>query len=250
MKKNNELIHRIKLVMEALKMDKTTFDKHLGTKNNLGKYLSGARSAEPLSDKLTKIGVSADWFLTGKGVMFLKDVKGRDEKSKHYEEIGKAIHETLKKLLKQEKEEEHLGLVAGEPKTCGVAIENIPLYAHTIAAGPPTDSSCPVEEHLDLPKHMITHPAHTYAVRVSGDSMKGSGIKERDILIVDTAIEPQHKNIVIASVNGEQTVKQLWIEGKKIKLMPKNSHHEPINVQKGMDFRTQGVVTWVIRQTA
>lgn len=97
---------------------------------------------------------------------------------------------------------------------------------------------------------MTPHPADTYAVKVTGDSMTGSGIEEDDILIVDCSLEPQHKNIVVASVNGEQTVKQLWIEGKKIKLIPGNGNYEPIEVQKGMDFRTQGVVTWVIRQTA
>ena len=97
---------------------------------------------------------------------------------------------------------------------------------------------------------MLPHSTDTCAVKVKGDSMKGDKIEEGDILIVDCSLEPQHKNIVVASVNGEQTVKQLWIEGKKIKLIPGNGNYAPIEVQKGMDFRTQGVVTWVIRKTA
>lgn len=69
-----------------------------------------------------------------------------------------------------------------------------------------------VEEHLDLPKHMIAHPTHTYVVKACGGSMIRAGIEEGDIRVVDTAIEPTNKGIVIASINGEQTVKKLYIE--------------------------------------
>lgn len=31
--------------------------------------------------------------------------------------------------------------------------------------------------------------------------------------------------------------------------MLKNHSYEPIEVRKGMDFKTQGVVVWVIRKT-
>jgi len=75
------------------------------------------------------------------------------------------------------------------------------------------------------------------------------GIEEGDILIVDRAVEPRNKNIFIASINGEQTVKRLPIDVKNIKLMPENSRHKPIEVKKDMDFRTQGVVIWVTRRT-
>jgi len=68
-------------------------------------------------------------------------------------------------------------------------------------------------------------------------------------LLFDRTVGPQNKNIVIASINGEQTVKRLPIDGKNIKLMPENSRHKPIEVKKDMDFRTQGVVIWMIRRT-
>ena len=247
---DSEISKNLQAVISTYDGDEKTISKELSiTPTQLREYVTGKRRAINLSPKLLDLGISSDWYLTGKGEMYLKDIQSRDEKSKHYEEIGKTVHEVLKKLQKQEKEEEDLGLVAEEPKTCGMAIESIPLYAHTIAAGPATDSSCPVEEHLDLPKHMIAHPAHTYAVRASGDSMKGSGIEEGDILIVDTAIEAQDKSIVVASVNGEQTVKRLWKKGGIIKLMPENHSYEPIEVTKDMHFKTQGVVVWVIRKT-
>ncbi len=96
---------------------------------------------------------------------------------------------------------------------------------------------------------MIPHPVDTYAVKVNGDSMKGDNIEEGDILIVDCALEPQHNNIVIASVDNEQTVKRLSIEKGKVTLHPSNSHYEPIEISEHMKLDVQGVVTWVIRRT-
>ena len=46
-----------------------------------------------------------------------------------------------------------------------------------------------------------------------------AGIEKGDILIVDTAIEPQHKNIIIAPANNEQTVKKLYIKDGRVTLM-------------------------------
>lgn len=59
----------------------------------------------------------------------------------------------------------------------------------------------------------------------------------------------QHKNIVIVSVNGEQTVKLPWQEGGKIMLMPGNGSYKPVQITKDMDFRVLGVVTWVVMKT-
>ena len=44
-------------------------------------------------------------------------------------------------------------------------------------------------------------------------------------------------------------MKRLSIKVGKIKLMPENHSYEPIEARKGMDFKTQGVVVWVIRKT-
>ena len=43
---------------------------------------------------------------------------------------------------------------------------------------------------LDLNEHLIRHPAATFYCRVSGDSMKGTGIFDGDLLIVDQATGP------------------------------------------------------------
>jgi DNA polymerase V len=131
--------------------------------------------------------------------------------------------------------------------TCEDCFE-VPLYVHRVAAGLPADSTCQAEK-IALPAILVKHPKATYAVTVSGDSMKGAGIEEGDILIVDKAIEPANKSIVIASINGEQTVKRLQIKKGAVSLMPENHKYPEIPITPDMDFRTLGVVTWVIRKT-
>ena len=45
-------------------------------------------------------------------------------------------------------------------------------------------------------------------MKVAGFSMVKAGIQDGDLLIVDRSIEPVHRKIIIASLNGELTVKQ------------------------------------------
>lgn len=132
--------------------------------------------------------------------------------------------------------------------SCCECIE-LPHYTHRIAAGLPIDSTCPAEK-ISLPGLLVKHPDDTYVLTVSGDSMVGAGIEEGDVLIVDHAVEPENRSIVVASINGEQTVKRLRIEKGTVSLAPENPNYKPIEITPEMDFRTLGVVTYVIRKTA
>lgn len=122
----------------------------------------------------------------------------------------------------------------------------VPLYQDKISAGFPSAGDDSVEERLDLNELLIKHPAATFFLRVSGNSMIGAGIHEGDILIVDRSLKPGHGKIVIASLNGELTVKRLFIEGGKIKLVAENAAYPPIDISEEIDFRVWGVVTNVI----
>ncbi len=123
---------------------------------------------------------------------------------------------------------------------------SIPFYQNTISAGFPSLGDDSVEERLDLNELLIKHPAATFFLRVSGSSMIGAGIHEGDILIVDRSLKPVHGKIVIASLNGDLTVKRLSIEGKKTKLVAENVAYPPIDISEEIDFRVWGVVTNVI----
>ncbi len=122
------------------------------------------------------------------------------------------------------------------------------LVQQRVAAGfpSPADDYLKAETPLDLNEHLIKHPAATFFVRVRGDSMTGCGIFPDDILIVDRSLEPAHRKVVIAVVNGELTVKRLHKAGGKVMLMPENAGYQPIVIEDEMELEIWGVVTCVI----
>lgn len=123
---------------------------------------------------------------------------------------------------------------------------HLPFYQSCISAGFPSPAEDALAERLDLNELLIKHPSATFFLRVSGHSMIKAGIHHNDILIVDRSIEPSHGKIVIASLDGELTVKRLQIFGKRVCLVAENELYRPIEITKEMDFRIWGVVTNVI----
>lgn len=122
----------------------------------------------------------------------------------------------------------------------------LPFYQHTISAGFPSPAEDDIAERLDLNELLIKHPAATFFLRVSGSSMIKAGIHHNDILIVDRSLEPGNGKIVIASLNGELTVKRLRYEGKKIQLVAENDSYPAIDITEDIDLRFWGVVINVI----
>jgi DNA polymerase V len=122
----------------------------------------------------------------------------------------------------------------------------LPLYVTPVSAGFPSPAEDYIEGKLDLNKHLIKHPAATFFVRVTGDSMIDAGIHEGDILIVDRALEPVHGSIVIAVVDGELTVKRIKRSQGKLFLVPENKQYLPLQIHEETNFEVWGVVTNVI----
>ena len=77
-----------------------------------------------------------------------------------------------------------------------------PLFVVRVAAGFPSPADDYIENTLDLNDFLIEHPAATFFVRVTGDSMIGAGINSGDILIVDRALSARSGSIIVAVVNG------------------------------------------------
>lgn len=76
--------------------------------------------------------------------------------------------------------------------------------------------------------------------------MIDAGIYPDDLLVVDRSVTAVHGDIVIASLNGEFTVKVLERE-PVVRLVPRNCRYSPIVINEGDDFEIFGVVTNVIR---
>ena len=123
-----------------------------------------------------------------------------------------------------------------------------PLLGNEVPAGFPSPAQDYIEENLDLNEHLISHPSATYFVKVEGYSMVDAGIYPGDILIVDKAVEPTHKKIVIAIVDGELTVKRLYKKSGKWFLAPENSEFEPLEITSDITFHIWGVVIYSIHK--
>ena len=77
----------------------------------------------------------------------------------------------------------------------------------SVVAGFPSPAEQYLEPPLDLNELLVRRPAATYFVRVEGDSMVGAGIHDGDLLVVDRSLRPADGDVIIASVDGDFTVK-------------------------------------------
>lgn len=104
-----------------------------------------------------------------------------------------------------------MATLLGKASTESLPTLSIPLYFEAVSAGFPSPAQDYVEQTLDLNELCIKHPAATFFVRVEGESMIEAGIFPKDVLVVDRSLKPGHGDTVIASVNGEFTVKELHL---------------------------------------
>ena len=124
----------------------------------------------------------------------------------------------------------------------------IPLASAIVQAGFPSPADDHMEKSLDLNEHLVSNPASTFFVRVRGNSMQDAGIEGGDILVVDRSITPGDRQIVIAMLDGEFTVKRLRKRGKRVFLEAANTDFSPIEISENQELIVWGVVTFVIHQ--
>lgn len=128
------------------------------------------------------------------------------------------------------------------------APRKFPLYSNQVQAGFPSPSDDHIEQFLDLHDHLIAHPAATFFVRVCGLSMRDAGILDGDILVVDRARSAYSGDIVIASLNGELTVKRLYKTSGVIELRAENPDFPTLSVGSESQLLIWGVVVGVVRK--
>lgn len=122
------------------------------------------------------------------------------------------------------------------------------FFTHRIPAGFPSPAADYTEDALDLNEYLIPHRTSTFIFTVVGWSMKNAGILDGDKVTVDRAIEPRHSHIVIAVVNGEYTIKRLYMRQGIVELRSENPDFQPIQFSGLDELQIWGVVTGVLRR--
>lgn len=118
-----------------------------------------------------------------------------------------------------------------------------------VAAGEPILAEQHIEDYQEVPSSTF-HPSADYFLRVQGQSMIDVGIMDGDLLAVHQQPTAENKQIVVARVDGEVTVKRLAKSGNKneVKLLPENRDYQPIIVDlRAQQFNIEGLAVGVVR---
>ena len=116
-----------------------------------------------------------------------------------------------------------------------------------VAAGQPILAIEHVESYISLDPFLFEKKAD-YLLRVKGESMLNSGIRDSDLLVVHATKVIRNNQIVVARLDDEVTVKRFKKAGSKIYLMPENDNFDRIEVNsKTEEFTIEGLGIGILR---
>ncbi len=115
-----------------------------------------------------------------------------------------------------------------------------------VAAGLPIGADIGSDQVVLMDRALFS-PAPDYLLKVKGDSMVDEGIFEGDLIGVHRTSDARSGQIVIARVDDAITVKLLKIGKDRIRLLPRNPDHAPIEVQPDQDFAIEGLYCGLVR---
>jgi repressor LexA len=146
-----------------------------------------------------------------------------------------------------------ISLIAGASR--GIVLKDalreqlgLPLVGR-VAAGRPILAEEHIEGRYQLDPRLFNPRPH-YLLRVSGMSMRDVGILDGDLVAVHRSPDVRNRQIIVARLENEVTVKRYRQEGSVVWLMPENPEFEPIRVDlREQSLTIEGVVVGVLRRS-
>jgi repressor LexA len=120
----------------------------------------------------------------------------------------------------------------------------LPLLGHIPAGGPILTEEF-IDSWYDVGPDVANNGENTFILRVSGESMINAGINDGDLVIVNSKKTPRSGDIVVALVDGQNTVKTYINNKGKKYLQAENPQYEDIYPEG--ELIIQGVVTSLLR---
>lgn len=168
-----------------------------------------------------------------------------------YRDIQKALKfhsiNSITQYVKQLAKKGYLDLVKNKGYRLSAdqltSMVSLPMLGSVQAGGP--NFTQEEAETMTLPQQMVQSPQRSYVLKVRGDSMTDAGINDGDMVIVDSSKKAANGDIVVALLDGENTVKRLAEKGGKQYLKAESSEHPDI-IPEGL-WEIQGVVTGLTR---
>jgi repressor LexA len=126
-------------------------------------------------------------------------------------------------------------------------VDEVPLLG-LVEAGIPTTADADILDSISIDNYLIPNKDRTFLLEVKGDSMIEAHIEEGDYVIAERAETARDRDIVIAEVDGDWTLKYLRKDAVKntMWLEPANEAYKPIYPQHSL--RIAAVVRGVIRK--
>jgi SOS regulatory protein LexA len=140
------------------------------------------------------------------------------------------------------------GVVIKDPSgklSPGRALRGIRLLG-LVEAGFPSPAQEELLDVMDFDEYLAPNKEASYLLKVKGDSMIDAGIRPGDLVVVERRPTYKPGEIVIASVDGEYTMKYLRKKGEKYFLEPANEKYKPIYPEGTLSV--EAVVTAVVRK--
>jgi DNA-binding XRE family transcriptional regulator len=221
---------RLRQVREFLGSNQTAFAQGLAIpRTSLINYEKGtAIPPDVLNSLVGKYNVNADWFLMGKGSMFLDKEAKEDTPEKHpliadMENLIKQNIEglesrlsTLEKKLQSPVPEASYpaddggGEYTADPEPEYGDPDGPVAFREQIAAGPPIDQSDDEGLVVDVPlRYVKTDLSDYYALRIRGNSMIDAFIPDGSLVLIRKSDTPVDGAIQVVSIEGQATLKRL-----------------------------------------
>ena len=122
----------------------------------------------------------------------------------------------------------------------------LPLVGR-VAAGQPILAEEHIIDHLRIDPGLFQPKPH-YLLKVVGMSMKDAGIVDGDLVAVHRTPEVRNRQIIVARLENEVTVKRYRQEGSVVWLLPENDAFKPLRVDlRERELLIEGVVVGVLR---
>src|ERR1700742_4950360 len=122
----------------------------------------------------------------------------------------------------------------------------LPLIGR-VAAGRPILAEEHIEKRYQIDPQLFQPQPH-FLLRVQGMSMRDAGILDGDLVAVHRTPEVRNRQIIVARLENEVTVKRYRQEGHRVWLLPENPDFTPIQVDlREQDLSIEGIVVGVVR---
>lgn len=122
---------------------------------------------------------------------------------------------------------------------------DVPLIGR-VAAGYPILAQENVERYVSIPRAMIKSEGRYFALKVRGDSMIEAGILHDDVVVVHSISSAYSKEIIVALIDEEVTVKRLMKKDGMTYLKAENKNYDDIYPSGAWSI--QGKVVGLIRE--